>query len=135
MKIYVAAKYCDRDAVRVVYDDLRKNGHEITCDWTDHNIYTEDAPLEKKSSFAADDIDGVRNADAVIALFIEERHQRGALIEIGAALGLGKPVMIVGDHEASSTLLQHPLITRYQHIGHVYAKIMMWEKEKLVGSK
>lgn len=123
MRFYVAAKYCDRDAVRIVYGDLIDRGHSITCDWTNHDIYPEDAPLEKKAEFAIDDIEGVRNADAVIAIFIEERHQRGALIEIGAALALGKPVMIVGEHEASSTLLQHPLITRFKTIGDVYESI------------
>lgn len=113
MRIYVAAKYEDRDFVRSLYRTLESKGHEITCDWTDHDIYPEDAPNNQKAYFAVDDINGVRECDLLIAVFLWERHQRGALIEIGAALGLGKPVAIIGDYENSSTLLQHPGITRF----------------------
>lgn len=106
--IYVAAKFEDRLLVREVFKTIESYGFRVALDWTDHE---KDGTLDK-IKWANADIDAIRECDAVIALFIEERHQRGALIEIGAALGLNKPVIIVGDKENTSTLLRHPLITR-----------------------
>ena len=116
MKIYVAAKYEDREFVRELYRTLESKGHTITCDWTNHDMYPEDVPEIKKGSYALDDIVGVQECDVLIAVFLWKRHQRGALIELGAALGLNKPVLIIGHHESSSTLLQHPMITRFSHV-------------------
>ena len=55
MKIYVAGKYQDRDRVRSIYQLLRENGHEITIDWTNHDICPNDAVSEKLKVFAEDD--------------------------------------------------------------------------------
>ena len=118
MRIYVAAKFCDRLMVREVYKRLEENGHTVTVDWTNHEQDTD----EDKRHWSEVDIQGIRDCDALIAVFIEERHQRGAMIEIGAALGLNKPVLIIGYSESTSTLLKHPLIER---VGNTITGAMM----------
>lgn len=112
LNVYVAAKFIDREQVREIHSLLRKMGHTVALDWTNH----EKDSLMDKVHWATEDINGVRNCDVLIAVFIQERHQRGAMIEIGAALGLGKPVIIAGNAENSSTLLNHPLVTKKKDI-------------------
>jgi nucleoside 2-deoxyribosyltransferase len=120
MKFYVAAKWCDRPLVKKVYGLLKIYGHSVTVDWTDHelpegeNVDTQRF-LEK---WAVIDINGVRECDYLVALFEEKRHQRGAMIELGAALGCGKLVIVVGKAEDSSTLLKHPRIQHLTDLNH-----------------
>lgn len=114
VKFYVAAKWQDRPIVHQVYQILKSFGHEITLDWTDHELPNESQMKQSQinnflSMWAEKDIIGVQNCDLLIALFMEPRHQRGAMVEVGAALGLGKPILIIGHAEDSSTLLRHPL--------------------------
>jgi hypothetical protein len=131
MKIYVAAKWCDRELVRQLYEYLRKNGHRITVDWTSHEYPDEiDEGSVKYNAFLTNwamlDIQGVRDCDVLIALFQEPRHQRGAMIEVGAGLGLGKKVIVVGKAENSSTLLFHPLVTKVDTLDEAIERVG-WE--------
>ena len=124
MKFYVAAKWKDRITVRQVYKLLESYGHKITVDWTDHELPNElnDNPVNTQKfleKWAVIDIDGVRECDYLIALFLEKRHQRGAMIELGAALGCRKLIIVVGHAEDSSTLLKHPLIRHMADINHL----------------
>jgi len=120
MKFYVAAKWRDRPLVKKVYELLRMYGHSITVDWTDHELPEgEDANAQQfLEKWAVIDIDGVRECDYLVALFEERRHQRGAMIELGAALGCGKLVIVVGHAEDSSTLLRHPRIQHLADLNH-----------------
>ena len=43
MKIYVAGKYQDRARVKLLHASLRELGHEITLDWTNCEVYPNDA--------------------------------------------------------------------------------------------
>lgn len=113
MKIYVAGKFEDRESIRALYVILRQHKHTITLDWTNHDHPESDKEQEE---WAIADIEGVKQCDILIALFLRDYRYRGALIEVGVALGLGKPVIILGRNENSSTLLHHPLITKLDFI-------------------
>lgn len=113
MKIYVAAKWCDRETVRLIYSRLVAAGHCITLDWTHH----ENDSLEDKIRWAELDIEGVRQCDCLVAVFQYERHQRGAFMEVGAALAWSKPVIVIGKAENTSTLLHHPLVVKVDNVG------------------
>ena len=63
MRIYVAGKYEDRLIIRSIHKTLIKMGHEITVDWTNHDIYPNDAAALKQSQFAQDDVIGVLDAE------------------------------------------------------------------------
>lgn len=113
MKVYVAGKFEDRENIRSIYHILKQYGHTIALDWTNHEHPKSDKEQEQ---WAIADIEGVKQCDTLIAIFSKDYRYRGALIEVGAALALGKPVIIIGSNENSSTLLHHPLVTKLDSI-------------------
>ncbi len=103
MKIYVAAKWEEKEEVRHLYLFLRRLGHEITHDWTvaDADGLEGDALRQRLSECAAEDLGGVLRADALVLL----PHERGAglWVEFGAALALGLPVIVCAADVAPDT--------------------------------
>jgi len=116
MKIYVAGKYQDRDRVRFIHQLLREQGHEITIDWTNHDIYPNDAIAEKLSQFAQDDVWGVLNADIFIGLMTLPFEYKGLWVEMGIALGKGIPVYVIGDAGSNCIFHNHPLVKKFADI-------------------
>jgi nucleoside 2-deoxyribosyltransferase len=110
MNVYVAGKWEDREKVRHWHKVLRDNGHRITCDWTDHE-YPEAGQEHLLQRYAVDDIVGVTVCDLLIVIFQERYHYRGALVEMGAALALGKRVWVLGTAEESCIFMEHPSVT------------------------
>lgn len=110
MKFYVAGKFADRLDVKAIMVGLLLRGHEITCDWTGHELHDNTEPHDLQQQWAVEDMQGVRKADVLIALFVKPHQYRGAFIEIGAALALGKPVWVLGDTQRSATMMHHPFI-------------------------
>ena len=88
MKIYVAAKWEDKDRAQEVQRLLRDAGHTITYDWTVNE--------EECGAQVENDIDGVRGADAFVGIFEQDLKYAGALMEFGAALAMNIPVYILG---------------------------------------
>lgn len=86
MKIYVAGLNLAR-AQRVM-EMLRGDGCAITYDWT--VAYSEERETEK----ALVERQGVRDAHVVVYLW--ESGQESARYEAGMAMGLGKPLIVVG---------------------------------------
>jgi hypothetical protein len=107
MKFYVAASLKDEAAARAVMDALRGRGHEITFDWVAEEERGAQWGEDKRREVAQLEIDGVRAADAVV--FIAPGG-RGAHCELGAALALGAPVLLVGVWEFS-LFYYHPNVT------------------------
>ena len=109
MKFYVAGKYQERQMITEIMDELRALGHEITTDWTSHGYATP----EVHSSYAVDDVRGVKEADVYIGVFINGHRYRGALCELGAALALDKPCWIIGYAEDDCIFMLHPLVEHF----------------------
>lgn len=116
MKIYVAGKYSDRDRVRYIHQNLKEMGHEITVDWTNHDIYPNDATAERLSQFAQDDVRGVKEADLYIGLMTIPFEYKGAWVEMGLALGKGIPIYIIGNAGDSCIFMHHPLVWKFADI-------------------
>ena len=99
MKIYVAGMYDAAAEVRAAQALVCAAGHVITYDWTVNHIPadTDPATIRKlRQQFADLDLEGVKTADVVVALFTNPCYPyRGTFTEIGCALGLGKCVMAV----------------------------------------
>lgn len=110
MKIYVAGKWEERERITHFMNELRKQGHIITCDWTDHKYDTR----EVMASFACDDLEGVRTCNAYIGVFENECRYRGALVEMGAALVLRKDVFIIGHAEDSCIFMLCPTVWHFR---------------------
>jgi len=60
------------------------------------------------------DFQDVRNSDAVMVLApTEDKHLRGALVEAGYGLALGKPVLLIGGHPDFGSWQHYPLVKRF----------------------
>lgn len=80
-------------------------GHEITHEWW--------LSEEKTAEQALRDLQGVQEADAVIAVFTHDDYPyRGTWVEVGYALALGKPVYIVGTAGDQCIFVHHPNVRR-----------------------
>lgn len=94
MKFYIAGKFSDKKIVRECQSTLIDLGYEITYDWTSHDE-TALKDVSQLGQFAARDIQGVLDADHLVALFYDETYDyRGTFTEIGIALGAKKKVTI-----------------------------------------
>lgn len=112
MKIYVAGKWEDREAVRELQKALIDMGHEITVDWT----YHEKDDVGYPQTYAQDDVRGVQEAEAYIGLFLRENNYKGALVELGVALGLNKKTYIIGHAIDSCLFVSHKLVTQFNTV-------------------
>lgn len=105
MRVYVATKYELKDRAREEMLRLSRAGHSITYDWT--------LPEPPTVEQAILDLRGVLDADVVVFIFEEERKYAGSLVELGIALGAGKPVYIIGYAlDGHCIFLQHPNVRR-----------------------
>lgn len=108
MDIYVSGKWEERPRVREVMFDLTSAGHHITYDWTICEV------ADINSAIA--DLRGVLDADAYVGVFEKDLPYKGALIEMGVALGMGIPIYIIGDalNLSNCIFLYHPNV----HVGY-----------------
>jgi nucleoside 2-deoxyribosyltransferase len=99
MKIYLATKFTHKDDFRKVAEVLEREGHEITHDWTQDSldgILPEDVETYKMSC-AGLCIMGVQAAEAVV--LIAKPNMAGAFVEMGMAISIGIPVIVLGAFE------------------------------------
>lgn len=110
MKIYLCGRYSRRDQLRSVREELLRLGHTVTSRWLDTNweaterqdrVYSSAAPPEYREQYAALDLEDVAAADCLIAFTEEPRSggRGGRHVEFGAALALGKRLVVVGHRE------------------------------------
>lgn len=107
MKVYLCGRYSRRDQLRSVREELQELGHVVTSRWLDTSWREKDdsgsaaAPAEYRAEFAVKDLEDVAAADCVIAFTEEPRSggRGGRHVEFGAALALGKRLIVVGHRE------------------------------------
>ena len=107
LRFYVAGKWEDREAVKKIQESLIEKGHEITVDWTKHEISDEGYPKQ----YSEDDIQGVRDCNIYVGRFVELLNYKGALVEMGASLAMGKPTFIIG-HAIDSCVFKHHYLVK-----------------------
>lgn len=106
--IYIAARFSRRSEANALANELQARGHTITSRWVlphvDHVMPTglsaqaEDA---ERCRFATEDMQDVRACDCMVTLMEEPRSngRGGRHVEYGAALALGKGLVIIGPRE------------------------------------
>jgi hypothetical protein len=90
-KIYLAAKYSQRETMFYVRDVLRAVGHEVTARWIDGTDTFETG--------GAMSLEDVRRSDVLIAFSLDrgDLHAGGGRhVEFGIALERGIRIMVVG---------------------------------------
>jgi hypothetical protein len=104
VKVYLCARYSRHPEMRQVAKTLEAAGLEVTSRWIagSHDC-SDHAGLDEKMRLAAEDWVDLLAADSVLA-FSEGpapggRNRGGRHVEFGVALGLGKPLFVVGPRE------------------------------------
>lgn len=93
MKIYVASGLENVENARSLCTRLKIADHTITYEWMKHGAVWDKGERVVRD-VATQEMSGVRHADVVVVLL---PGGRGTHVELGAALALGKPVIIVSD--------------------------------------
>ena len=128
MKIYVSAKFNDKDRVREAYVLLKNAGHTITHEWI-HN--KQSFPFDQDTAFTAkcalEDFNGVLDADVFI-LFSNAEPSMGASGELGAAIASSllrntPDIYVVGPHFNTNFCFYHPLVHRKNSLEEVLMAI------------
>lgn len=104
MDIYVASSWRNQDEVRLMQALLKEAGHLITHDWTKESetpgfLSSQDVHNE----YGYNDFIGVVEADAVVVLAHPEA--KDTRCEMGMAIGMGKPVIVVGPEKWSTVFM------------------------------
>ena len=119
--LYIAGRYSRRDEFRQVRDKLKARGYYITARWLDENEPLNSQMGEKCSEWyfqtqGADLIDIFR-ADAVL-FFSEDplvgTPRGGRHVEFGYALGLLKPIYVIGPRE--NVFHYNSLVSHYESL-------------------
>ena len=130
MKVYIASRFPDREKVRNVMELFRKNGHEITVDWTKHKAFGDKGFVENEKvaeKYAIEDIEGVRNSDVFVLLTTADIGA-GMHTELGVAILsnilFGKPrIFVVGEHLNNCLFYFHPVVERRKSVEEVLREI------------
>ena len=123
MQIYLAARYSRRLDLCRYRDELRSMGHVVQATWLDgqHQVGDTGTPLGNagevlvegedssgeraarlREKFALDDFDDASTCDMLIAFTEPPRsapNRGGRHVEMGIALGMGIPVVVIGHRE------------------------------------
>ncbi len=108
MRFYIAGKFEERAEVRKLMDKVEELGHTITCDWTKHR------DKGFLVQYAVADVEGVQGCDVYVGRFINENSYKGALSEMGMALGLDKKVVVIGHAIDSCIFTNHPNVLKLE---------------------
>lgn len=127
MKIYVAAKFENKDAVHALYAKLKALGHTIAYDWTTHqSIKPYDQNQARAHEYSKNELEGIANCDIFIFLSAQSAHT--LFIELGAAImareQTGKPtIYAVGEFNSTSPWFFNNHVQRVTSIEEVLQKL------------
>ena len=110
MKFFVSGKFEDRKNVRKLMDEIEELGHTITYDWTIDEEDAEGYPVVN----TINDTRGVQICETLACRFIEVNDYRGALVELGIAIGLNKRICIIGHGADKCIFVNHPQCQRFE---------------------
>ena len=105
-RVYVASKMKHAARWRELYASPRVH---LVNRWPFLEPFV-DADEVNARFFWQDDIADIRACNALIVYAEAGEHLRGALVEAGAAIALGKLVVVVGDHPDYGTWQHHPYV-------------------------
>lgn len=96
---------------------LRHAEIDVSYDWTRIPGFPPGTAAGNKEAMAwisREELRGVQDADFLVAILVPGKPQRGTHVEIGAALALGKQVILVGSEQAfrECAFYQHEQVMR-----------------------
>ena len=128
MKIYVAARFHEKERVKKIYTELQNKGHSITTDWTvcqTKQPYSKN--FEDARACALHTIQGVKDCEVFIFLTNPEIGA-GSSAELGAALLsntlIKAPrIYVVGPYIDNNFCFYHPAIEKRETIEQVLTEL------------
>jgi len=132
--VYVAGAWHTRTQVAAIATELEVRGCTITHRWwASEALGDAESTPEERATFAAADIQGVRDADVVLVTFLDADYAyRGTFAELGAALALQRHVVVYNPHGAAlkahtNVFYWHPGVAqRSASLDDVYAAMAQW---------
>lgn len=94
-RFYLTSGLKNARAAEELVFQLRALGFEQTYNWLVHGSVKSEGPTRMRE-VSARGIEGIERADFIVVLL---PGGRGSHVELGAALGLGKPVFLVAENE------------------------------------
>ena len=124
MKVYVSGTSKRVSLANEVMQHLQDEGHCVTLDWT-IDIPNEDSmDAEQLAARAASTINAVNEADVLVLLMTKEMRSVGAMVEVGAALGGGTPVLVAELEQGFDHFFNyHPLVWRAHSIAGIMKQL------------
>jgi hypothetical protein len=128
MKVYVSGTSKRADLANEVMQRLQDEGHIITMDWT-IDIPSEDTmDADQLAARAEKAVSAVCEAGAVVLLITKEMRGVGSMIEVGAALGKGIPVLVAELEEGFDHFFSfHPLVWRAHSVAGIMKQLVAIE--------
>lgn len=111
LRVYTASKL----SAAPIWQEIHAAWPEVYCHarWLKHtSILRTPDTADRAARFWVEDEQDVRHADVVVVYGREGEHLRGALVEAGIGIALGKPVVVIGDHPDYGTWQHHPAVIR-----------------------
>ena len=104
-KVYIAARWVEREKMPEIAEELEVRGHSITHEWWKFEAL--ESNPEKMKEFGQQDVMGVFKSDLV--LLINSGKSEGKAVEQGLAIALGRPIVAVGKRGEHSQNVFHYL--------------------------
>lgn len=111
MILSVAGKYDERVRIKAVLEvqGVERAGHKIVAPWLDMTVEGDHSLSDQdRRTLAFQLVRDIRDSDALI-YFPSWRYSVGRFFDLGAAVGAGKPVLLVGAR-GEYPCEHHPLI-------------------------
>lgn len=128
--VYIAARFSRRPEANALANQLQEHGYRITSRWVrpevDHVLPTglsQQAVDSERQRFALEDMNDVHACDCMISLMEEPRSngRGGRHVEYGAAVALGKQLIVIGPLE---TVFHHlPGVVKFDTVDAFLAAI------------
>lgn len=97
MRLYTAAPWSAKPAVRATVELLERAGHSVPCRWWEHPDTSDHAELQRQ---AKEDRRGVERCEVFVGLWLGVSE--GKSFELGCAVMLDKPCIVYVPYEKPS---------------------------------
>ena len=116
IKLYIASRFQDREDALALKERLQARGALVTSTWltpldgNNANMATLNGRYQECRARATCDLDDIVGSDAVVVMSPLKAHKSGTggrHVELGFAVGVGKPVFLLGSRENVFHYLPH----------------------------
>lgn len=127
IKVYIASKLTYAERFRAYREAWKADGIDLHARWFDQaciELGDEKLGPEDFHIFWLVDEEDVKASQALIVYGEQQDKLKGALIEVGIAIGQGLLVILVGDCPDFGTWQYHPLVVRAGSFEHAKTMIL-----------